>query len=81
MWPFLVPARSGEADTSWSSINGFSSDGRADLVVTSQAGDAGSDRPRLPGPRWRPPPGPTLSAARPREGRWAASTGTATEAR
>jgi hypothetical protein len=41
VWPFLVPARSGEADTSWNSLTDFNGDGRADLVVLSQAGDAG----------------------------------------
>ncbi|MBP6830200.1 MAG: VCBS repeat-containing protein [Deltaproteobacteria bacterium] len=64
-WPFLVPARSGEADTSWSSINDFNGDGRADLVVTSQAGDAGgvTARAYLGRAGDLPTPGPALSAA------------------
>jgi len=65
VWPFLVPARSGEADTSWSSLADFNGDGRADLVVTSQAGDAGgvSARAYLGRAGDLPAPGPTLSAA------------------
>ncbi|MDO9017210.1 MAG: VCBS repeat-containing protein [Deltaproteobacteria bacterium] len=65
VWPFLVPARSGEADTSWSALTDFNGDGRPDFVVTSRAGDAGgvTARAYLGRADGLPTPGPTFTAA------------------
>jgi hypothetical protein len=65
VWPFVVPARSGEADTSWSSRADFNGDGRADVVVLSPEGDAGvvTARAYLGRAGDVPAPGPTLAVA------------------
>jgi hypothetical protein len=41
-WPFLVPVRTGEADTSWNAITDLNGDGRTDVVVLTREGDSGT---------------------------------------